>query len=106
MDKIKEIGFKVRDALASGDLTKFGELLDAHWMVKRGIVSAMTNDKIDGWYKVAKANGALGLKVNGAGGGGFLMVYCENGRAKLRAAIGQGGPGRVQVPLRARRQQD
>ena len=91
MDKIKAIGYKVRDALASGDLTRFGELMDEHWKVKRGVVSAMSNDKIDHWYKVAKENGALGAKVSGAGGGGFLMVYCENGRSKLRAAMAREG---------------
>ncbi|MDE1858778.1 MAG: galactokinase [Thaumarchaeota archaeon] len=91
MDKIKAIGFKVRDALVSGDLTKFGELLDEHWTVKRGVVTGMSNDSIDHWYKVAKDNGALGAKVAGAGGGGFLMLYCENGRSKLRSAMDKEG---------------
>ena len=91
MDRIKEIGFKVRDALVSGNLTKFGELLDEHWMVKRGIVSAMSSDKIDHWYRAARDNGAIGGKLIGAGGGGFLMLYCENGRSKLRAAMAKEG---------------
>ncbi len=91
MDKIKEIGFRVRDALASGDLTRFGELLDEHWKAKRGVTSAMSNDKIDRWYETAKKNGALGGKISGAGGGGFLMLYCENGRSKLRAAMAKEG---------------
>ena len=91
MDKIKSIGLKSRDALASGDLTKFGQLLDEHWKVKRGVVSGMSNDRIDGWYRVAKENGAIGGKVSGAGGGGFLMLYCENGRANLRWAMAKQG---------------
>ena len=91
MDKIKEIGLRSRDALASGDLAKFGELLDEHWKVKRGIVSAMSNDRIDGGYRVAKENGAIGAKVVGSGGGGFLMLYCESGRANLRKAMAQQG---------------
>jgi D-glycero-alpha-D-manno-heptose-7-phosphate kinase len=91
MDKIKEIGLKVRDVLVGGDLTKFGELLDEHWKVKRGVVSAMSNDSIDKWYRVAKENGATGGKVVGAGGGGFLMLYCENGRSKLRTAMDKVG---------------
>ena len=91
MDRIKEIGYKVRDALSAGDLTRFGELMDEHWRVKRGVVSAMTNDKIDHWYSVAKANGALGGKVVGGGGGGFLMLYSENGRSKLREAMAKEG---------------
>ena len=91
MDKIKEIGVKVRDALAGGDLTKFGELLDEHWRVKRGIVGGMSNDDIDKWYRMAKANGAIGGKIVGAGGGGFLMLYCENGRSKLRSSMAREG---------------
>ncbi len=91
MDKIKDIGLRSRDALASGDLTKFGQLLDEHWRVKRGVVTGMSSDKIDSWYRIAKENGAIGAKVVGAGGGGFLMLYCENGRARLRKAMGAQG---------------
>ena len=91
MDKIKAIGYKIRDAITGGDLAKFGQLLDEHWKVKRGVTSAMTNDRIDGWYKVAKENGAIGVKLIGAGGGGFLMLYAENGRSKLRDAMNREG---------------
>jgi D-glycero-alpha-D-manno-heptose-7-phosphate kinase len=91
MHRIKEIGYKVRDALASGDLAKFGGLLDEHWKVKRGVASAMSSDRIEKWYATAKKNGAIGGKVVGAGGGGFLMLYCESGRAKLRAAMAKEG---------------
>lgn len=91
MDKIKDIGMRSRDALASGDLARFGELLDEHWKVKRGIVDAMTNESIDSWYSIAKQNGAIGGKVVGGGGGGFLMLYCENGRANLRKEMAKQG---------------
>jgi len=91
MDKIKEIGYKIRDAIAAGDLTKFGELLDQHWKVKRGVTTAMSNDKIDQWHRMAMRNGAIGAKIVGSGGGGFLMVYAENGRSKLRAAMEKEG---------------
>jgi D-glycero-alpha-D-manno-heptose-7-phosphate kinase len=91
MDRLKEIGYKVRDALSSGDLTRFGELLDEHWKVKRGVAPGMSNDSIDRWYRVAKENGALGGKVCGAGGGGFLMLYSEAGRSKLREAMAKEG---------------
>ena len=63
MDRIKSIGYKVRDAIAAGDLTKFGELLDEHWKVKRGITTAMSDSRIDAWYRVARQNGALGGKL-------------------------------------------
>ncbi|MDG6991349.1 MAG: hypothetical protein JRM99_08040, partial [Nitrososphaerota archaeon] len=82
MDRIKEIGYKVRDALASGNLTRFGELLDEHWTVKRGVVSAMTNEKIDHWYKVAKDNGALGGKLCLAPG---TLVTTESGYIPIEA---------------------
>ena len=91
MDRIKAIGLKIRDALAGGDLTRFGQLLDEHWKAKKGVVKEMSNDRIERWYKVAKENGALGVKVIGAGGGGFLMVYCEDGRSRLRSAMDKEG---------------
>ena len=91
MDQIKAIGYRVRDAIAGGDLTKFGELLDEHWKVKRGVTSVMSNDKVDHWYQVAKENGALGAKLAGAGGGGFLILYAENGRSRLRGAMAKEG---------------
>lgn len=91
MDRIKEIGYKVRDSLVAGNLLRFGELLDEHWKVKRGVTSAMSSDRIDNWYRVAKQNGAVGAKLCGAGGGGFLMLYCENGRSRLRSAMEKEG---------------
>lgn len=91
MDRIKEIGFESKKALQSGDLERFGELLDEHWMVKRGVTDNMSSDNIDRWYSLAKENGAIGGKVMGAGGGGFLMLYCGNGRQKLRSVLSKEG---------------
>lgn len=91
MDKIKEIGFESKKALQSGDLERFGELLDEHWTVKRGVTDNMSSDNIDRWYSLAKENGAIGGKVMGAGGGGFLMLYCGNGRQKLRSVLSKEG---------------
>ena len=91
MHQIREIGLESRDALVGGDLTRFGELLHEHWTVKRGIVDGMSADPVDRWYWIARENGALGGKIVGAGGGGFLMLYCDNGRKKLRKAMAQEG---------------
>ena len=91
MHRIKEIGIMSRDALVSGDLTRFGQLLHEHWLVKRGVTDGMTTSDIDRWYEVARQNGAIGGKVIGAGGGGFLMLYCENGRDRLRRAMEREG---------------
>lgn len=91
MHRIKAIGMESKKALEKGDLHRFGELLDEHWMVKRGVAEGMTTDAIDSWYSIAKKNGALGGKVVGAGGGGFLMLYCEDGRQGVRAALAKEG---------------
>jgi len=91
MHNIKRIGMESRQAIETGDLSRFGELLDEHWTLKRGVTDTMSNDRIDHWYSIAKENGALGGKIMGAGGGGFLMIYCDEGQRKVRAAMaGQG----------------
>ena len=91
MHKIKRIGMESREAIQTGDLSRFGELLDEHWVLKRGVTDTMSNDRIDRWYSIAKENGARGGKIMGAGGGGFLMIYCDEGQRKVRAALaGQG----------------
>lgn len=91
MHKIKEIGFQVRDALKSGDLHGFGELLHQHWETKRGLSNKISSDKIDYWYSVARKAGAIGGKIVGAGGGGFFMFYCDNNQSALREAMRKEG---------------
>ncbi|HXQ92394.1 MAG TPA: hypothetical protein VN739_05260 [Nitrososphaerales archaeon] len=91
MHNIKRIGMESRQAIEAGDLSRFGKLLDEHWILKRGVTDTVSNDRIDRWYSIAKENGALGGKIMGAGGGGFLMIYCDEGQRKVRAAMaGQG----------------
>jgi D-glycero-alpha-D-manno-heptose-7-phosphate kinase len=87
MHTIKRIGIESARALEKGDLRRFGELLDEHWKAKRGITSSMSNDKIDRWYSIGKSNGAIGAKLIGAGGGGFMLFYCEDGKHQLRKAL-------------------
>lgn len=77
LHKIKDLGFKSRDALVSGNLSTFGKLLDEHWHIKHDITENMSNDFIDKCYTLALENGAIGGKLIGAGGGGFLCVYVE-----------------------------
>jgi len=91
MHRIKEIGYEVRDALASGDLTRFGELLDVHWQTKKNLSNDVSSSRIDALYQIAKRNGALGGKIMGAGGGGFFMFYSESGKKKLRDAMTKEG---------------
>jgi D-glycero-alpha-D-manno-heptose-7-phosphate kinase len=79
---------ELRRALARGDVERVGPILDEDWSLKRGLAPGITNDRIDGIYRTAVANGALGGKLLGAGGGGFLLLYCIPGaRKRLLAAL-------------------
>jgi D-glycero-alpha-D-manno-heptose-7-phosphate kinase len=75
MSRIQQIGYESRDALLSGDTEAFGHLLHEHWNVKKSMSDKMSAPSIDALYDYAMSHGALGGKVIGAGGGGFLMVY-------------------------------
>ena len=89
--EIKDIGMEIRDSIVQGDLRRFGELLDVHWQSKKRLSSGVTNPQIDAWYELAKHHGAVGGKISGAGGGGFLMLYCEERKAELREAMRRAG---------------
>jgi D-glycero-alpha-D-manno-heptose-7-phosphate kinase len=79
---VKDLGVQSQRALEAGDLHEFARLMDVHWQRKKQRSSGMSNPKINEWYDLAMANGALGGKIIGAGGGGFLMLYVpQNGRA-------------------------
>jgi D-glycero-alpha-D-manno-heptose-7-phosphate kinase len=91
LQEIKEIGMEIRSAIVAGHLRRFGELLDVHWQLKKRLGVGITNPQIDAWYELAKRHGTLGGKISGAGGGGFLMLYCEDGKAQLREAMRQAG---------------
>ena len=80
---IKQLGLQSRDALESGDLLEFGRLMNVHWEHKKKRSGNMSNGDIDGWYDVAMKNGAIGGKLIGAGGGGFLMFYAQD-KVRLR----------------------
>jgi len=83
---VKELGLKSKVALENGDLHQFGELMNIHWEHKKQRSGSMSNPKIDEWYNLALKNGAVGGKLIGAGGGGFLMFYAED-KSKLRQAL-------------------
>ena len=87
---VKEIGYLSKDALESGNTDKFGELMHQHWEHKKKRSGGMSNQDIDTWYEIALKNGAIGGKVVGAGGGGFLMFMAHDA-AKLRSAITESG---------------
>jgi D-glycero-alpha-D-manno-heptose-7-phosphate kinase len=87
---VKDLGRQSHKALVAGDLPRFAQLMDEHWQYKKKRSGDMSNHKIDEWYEVAKCNGALGGKLIGAGGGGFLMFYTEHKRQLLHAMLEQG----------------
>jgi len=91
MHKIKEIGHQIKKSFEEGNLAHFGELLDLHWQTKKGLSDKITQSQIDRWYEIAKGSGALGGKVMGAGGGGFFMFYCNNGKNGFRKAMEKEG---------------
>jgi D-glycero-alpha-D-manno-heptose-7-phosphate kinase len=87
---VKELGIKSRRALETGDLDEFAQLMNLHWQHKKKRSQKMTSGPIDDWYALALKNGALGGKLIGAGGGGFLMFYAQD-KVRLRRAMRQAG---------------
>ncbi len=87
---VKDLGLQSQAALESGDLAGFARLMDVHWQRKKQRSGGMSNPKINEWYDLAMANGALGGKLIGAGGGGFLMFYAGD-KTKLRHAMLRAG---------------
>ena len=84
---IKEMGREILEMIERGDLTSFGLALDRHWQAKKKLASKVSNPRFDQIYDLAKANGALGGKISGAGGGGFFLLYTEKRHAQLREAL-------------------
>jgi D-glycero-alpha-D-manno-heptose-7-phosphate kinase len=87
---VKDLGLKIKEALINGCTSEFGALMHEHWEHKRKRSEGMSNPQIDEWYELGMKNGALGGKLVGAGGGGFLMFYAED-RARLRRAMAKAG---------------
>ena len=83
---VKDLGYQSKSALEAGDLREFAELMHVHWEHKKKRSGAMSNNSIDEYYELGRANGALGGKLIGAGGGGFLMFYTED-KTRLRHAM-------------------
>ena len=92
----KQLGHESRDALVAGNLRKFAELVHAHWEHKKKRSPGMSNGRVDDLYDLARANGAFGGKLVGAGGGGFLMLYTED-KTRVREAMRRAGLREVRV---------
>ncbi len=89
---IKELALEMKEALLVGDLHRFAKGLDEGWRAKRELAEGITTPELDDLYDVAVANGALGGKVLGAGGGGYLLLMCDpTRRAELGSAMTAAG---------------
>jgi D-glycero-alpha-D-manno-heptose-7-phosphate kinase len=88
LHRTKELGLRIKQSLEEGNLVAFGSLLHEHWLNKKARSSQISDARIDRIYEVARLNGALGGKLVGAGGGGFLMLLAENGNTRrVREAV-------------------
>lgn len=88
LDKLVLLAEEMKNCLINNDFIKFGEMLHEGWVYKKKLACGITNPKIDGYYEKALKVGAIGGKVLGAGGGGFLLLYCEEkNQNKVREAL-------------------
>ncbi|MBV9681693.1 MAG: galactokinase [Solirubrobacterales bacterium] len=92
LERTKELGLRIREALEAGEPAAFGRLMHEHWAAKRRRSKGMSNGVIDAWYEKGLASGAIGGKLVGAGTGGFLMFYAENPSSVREAMVSEGLP--------------
>jgi D-glycero-alpha-D-manno-heptose-7-phosphate kinase len=92
LHQVRALADKMREALERGDLNAFGTLLNEAWQAKKKVSTKISNQRIDHLYELAQQNGAVGGKITGAGGGGFLLLYCESpNQAAVRSALAAEG---------------
>lgn len=96
LDQIKALGYETLKVLEKGDLRRFGQIMGEHWQHKKNLSDKISNLRIDKVYKAAKAKGALGGKVIGAGGGGFLLFYAESGHHRIDRLMEENGMRRLE----------
>ncbi|MGC2550535.1 MAG: hypothetical protein WA437_09745 [Candidatus Sulfotelmatobacter sp.] len=88
LHQVKEAGALMKEALLCGNLEHFGHLLDDAWQAKKRVSQRISNPRIDHFYALAREHGAVGGKITGAGGGGFLLLYAEPAsQAAVRVAL-------------------
>lgn len=93
LHELKEIAYQMKKALLLGRLDDFGALLHEGWENKKKLSTRISNPHIDELYDIARREGALGGKLLGAGGGGYLLIYCPYNKKHLvaRAVARAGG---------------
>lgn len=80
LHRVKELAVEIKEALLKEDLSEFGDLMHEGWQAKKQFASKVTSPAIDKLYETARDNGAIGGKISGAGGGGYMMLFCEADR--------------------------
>ncbi|MCK5561469.1 MAG: GHMP kinase [Thermoplasmata archaeon] len=85
LEELKNIAYEMKNALLKGDLNNFGDMLHQCWEHKKQLAKHITNPQIDKLYDKARAKGALGGRISGAGGGGYLLLYCDSAKKHLVA---------------------
>lgn len=91
MHYIKQLGYEILEAVEAGNVDEVGKRFDAHWAHKRNISTKMSSPEFDKIYAAAIANGALGGKISGAGGGGFFTFYVPGDQKRIRKAMKEFG---------------
>jgi D-glycero-alpha-D-manno-heptose-7-phosphate kinase len=92
LHEVRSIADEMRRALEKGELNTVGSLMDRAWQAKKRVSGKISNPHIDRLYELARQNGALGGKITGAGGGGFLLLYCEpHYQVAVSSALGRAG---------------
>ncbi len=88
LNRLKELAYRAKKALEQGNTREIGEILHENWLLKRELASGITNPQIDQMYEKARKAGAVGGKILGAGGGGFLLLYVEKEKQRdVRRAL-------------------
>jgi D-glycero-alpha-D-manno-heptose-7-phosphate kinase len=98
----KQLAIDMKNELVRGDLDEMGRLLDEGWQLKKRFTAGISTDRIDGLYAKARAAGALGGTLLGAGGGGYLLLFCDFARkASVARAVQDAGGGVTDFSLEA-----
>ncbi len=102
LHRIKDLGYKILEAISTSNYDRWGELLDEHWQNKKKLSSKVSLGTVDEIYDEARARfGVLGGKIIGAGGGGFLMLYCPSHHSALERFMGERGMPRMHYTVEA-----
>ncbi|MCI4360721.1 MAG: GHMP kinase, partial [Thermoplasmata archaeon] len=95
LDATKRLALDMKNMLVQGHLDEMGHLLDEGWQLKKKFTEGISNPQIDAFYDQARAAGALGGKLVGAGGGGYILLFCDFARRSQVAKAVQAAGGRV-----------